>query len=179
MRRTRSTRPATEDDERVLEELYRQHGRVLFAFVVRLVDDAGTAEDVVQETLLRAWRHLDSIDPSRRDPRSYLLTVAHNIVIDGWRAQQRRPRTVSDEGAVAAQSIGDGLDERLDAWLVREALDRLSDQHRAVVDELYFRGSTVTQAAVALGLPVGTVKSRSYYAVRVLRAAFEEMGVLR
>lgn len=170
---------AAAQDERVLEELYRLHGRVLFAFVLRLVDDRGRAEDVVQETLLRAWRHLDTIDPRRGDPRSYLLTVAHNIVIDGWRGEQRRPRLVWDEVAVATAPVDDGLDARLDGWLVQEALEQLSAPHRAVVDELYYRGSTVTQAASSLGIPAGTVKSRSYYAVRVLRAAFEEMGVLR
>lgn len=172
-------RRSADNDERVLAELYRSHRRVLFAFVLRLVDDHGKAEDIVQETLLRAWRNLDAIDPRRGDPRSYLLTVAHNLVIDRWRAEQRRPRLVSDEDEVAARSVEDGLDARLDFWLVQEALGRLSAPHRAVVDELYYRGSTVTEAAISLGIPAGTVKSRSYYAVRVLRAAFEEMGVLR
>ena len=169
--------PASE--EQLLEELYRLHGRVLFAFVLRLVDDRAKAEDVVQETMLRAWRNLESIDPRRGDPRSYLFTVAKNVVIDIWRAEQRRPRLVTDEEVLAAQPVEDRLDARVDAWMVDQALERLSSEHRAVVDHLYYGGSTVTETAEALGIPAGTVKSRAYYAVRVLRAAFEEMGMTR
>ena len=174
----RSSQPA-ETDEAVLEELYRSHALVLFGFVLRLVPDHDQAQDVVQETMLRAWRSLDEIDPRRGDPRSYLFTVARNIVVDRWRAERRRPRLVSDEDAIAGESVSDGLDARLDGWLVQEALTRLSAPHRAVLDELYFRGSTVAETASALGIPPGTVKSRAYYAVRVLRAAFDEMGILR
>ncbi len=166
-------------DEELLAELYRLHGRVLFAFVQRLVDDRSKAEDVVQETMLRAWRNLDSIDPRRGDPRSYLFTVAKNVVIDIWRAEQRRPRLVTDEEVLAAQPVEDRLDARVDAWMVHQALERLSSEHRAVVDHLYYGGSTVTETAQTLGIPPGTVKSRAYYAVRVLRAAFEEMGMTR
>lgn len=165
--------------ERVLEELFRAHSRVLFAYVLRLVEDHGRAEEVVQETMLRAWQNLDAIDPRRGDPRSYLFTVARNIVIDRWRADRRRPRLVSDDHAVGAQLVGDGVDAQIDAWLVREALTQLSVPHRSVIDELYYRGSTVAETARTLSIPAGTVKSRAYYAVRVLRAALEEMGVLR
>lgn len=169
----------TNADEQLLTELYRCHERVLFAFVLRLVDDRARAEDVVQETMLRAWRNLESIDPQRGDPRSYLFTVAKNVVIDIWRAEQRRPRLVTDEEVLAAQPVEDRLDARVDAWMVEQALDRLSSEHRAVVDHLYYGGATVTETAQMLGIPAGTVKSRAYYAVRVLRAAFEEMGMTR
>lgn len=183
--RRRAGAPATDDaedttaDERLLAELYRRHERVLFAFVLRLVDDRAKAEDVVQETMLRAWRNLDAIDPRRGDPRSYLFTVAKNVVIDAWRADQRRPRLVTDEETLAAQPVEDRLDARVDAWMVHHALERLSAEHRAVVDHLYYAGSTVTETAQSLGIPPGTVKSRAYYAVRVLRTAFEEMGMTR
>lgn len=166
-------------EEQLLAELYRLHGRVLFAFVLRLVNDHAQAEDVVQETMLRAWRNLDSIDPRRGDPRSYLFTVAKNVVIDSWRAEQRRPRLVADEEVLATQSVEDRLDARVDAWMVHQALQRLSSEHRAVIDHLYYGGSTVAEAAQTLGVPAGTVKSRAYYAVRVLRAAFDEMGMTR
>ena len=166
-------------DEQMLEELVAQYSGMLLAYVCRLVDGRGRAEDVVQETLLRAWRNLDAIDPATGDPRAYLFTVARHIVIDMWRADERRPRLVHDDEAIARHLVEDRLDAALDGWLVLEALDRLSPEHRAVVDELYYAGRTVTEAALVLGVPEGTVKSRSYYAVRALRTAFEEMGVVR
>lgn len=171
--------PSPSPDDQLLTELYRCHGRVLFAFCLRLVDDRSKAEDAVQETMLRAWRSLDKIDPRKGDPRSYLLSVARNVVIDTWRAEQRRPRLVSDDKAVAAQPVEDRLEARLDGWLVQQALERLSPDHLAVVEALYYRGATVSETAQVLGIPAGTVKSRAYYAVRGLRTAFEEMGVAR
>lgn len=166
-------------DERVLAELYHEHGAALMSFALRLVDDRGTAEDVVQETMLRSWKNLDAIDPSRGNPRAYLFTIARNLVVDLWRAESRRPRLVTDERAVADQSVEDRADALIDAYVVEQALQRLSTEQRAVVDELYFRGATVNQTAQLLGIPPGTVKSRAYYAVRVLRIAFEEMGIPR
>lgn len=182
----RSLRPGSrapgrtaEADELVLTELYLRHGTALMTFVLRLVDDRGRAEDVVQETMLRGWRNLDRIDPTRGDPRAYLFAVARNLVIDLWRADERRVRLVGDDETVAAQAVGDRADALVDAYVVVQALERLSPEHRAVVDELYYRGATVTEAATTLGLRPGTVKSRSYYAIRILRTAFEEMGVER
>lgn len=169
----------TDTDERVLTELYLRHGTALMTFVRRLVEDPGRAEDVVQETMLRGWRNLDRIDPAQGDPRAYLFAVARNLVIDLWRADERRPRLVGDDATVAAQAIDDRADALVDAVVVEQALGRLTPEHRAVVDQLYYRGASVREAARNLGIRPGTVKSRSYYAIRALRAAFEEMGVER
>lgn len=166
-------------EERVLIEIYRRHGSDLRRFVMRLVDDRGRAEDVVQETMLRGWRNLDRIDPERGDPRAYLYTVARHLVIDQWRAEQRRPQLVAEDEHLVALSVEDQAEAVLEAHLVEQALERLSPQHREVIDELYYRGATVTEAAARIGVPPGTVKSRSYYAIRILRTVFEEMGVER
>lgn len=145
----------------------------------RLVDDRGRAEDIVQETMLRAWRNLDRIDSSRGNPRAYLFAVARNLVIDWWRADGRRPTLVSDDHALTGLPVQDRANSLIDAFVVEQALERLSPGHRAVVDELYYRGSSVAEAATRLGLPPGTVKSRAYYALRTLRIVLEEMGVPR
>lgn len=162
-----------------MQTLYEQHADVLIAFVLRYTPDRTAAEDVVQETMLRAWRHLDRIDPARGSPRSYLLTVARNVLTDRWRASERRPRLVSDDRALVAAPSEDDVDRALDGWLIHEALSRLSAEHVAVVQALFYQDQSVADAAVALGIAQGTVRSRSYYAVRALRAAFEEMGVTR
>lgn len=166
-------------EQRLMTALHDEHAGVLFAFVLRYVEDREQARDVVQETLLRAWRHLGELDSARGDARSYLFTVARNLVTDQWRAAQRRPRLVRDDETVEAHPAPDELDDAVQGWLVADALDRLTPEHRAVIEATYYRGSSVAATALELGLAPGTVKSRTYYAVRALRAIFEEMGVTR
>ncbi|GAA2602906.1 sigma-70 family RNA polymerase sigma factor [Dactylosporangium fulvum] len=166
-------------DEELMTALYTEHYGVLLAFVSRYERDRHRAEDLVQETLLRAWKHIERIDVGRDTTRSYLLTIARNVVSNAWRAEQRRPRLVSDPDAVAAVAAADNVDQLVEGWLIRAALDRLSVEHREVVQAVYYDGQTVADTARRLSVPEGTVKSRTYYAVRALRAAFEEMGVLR
>ncbi len=166
-------------EERVMTTLYDEHAAVLYSFVLRYVPDRDQASDVVQETLLRAWRHLDDIDPERAEARSYLFTIARNLLTDQWRAAQRRPRLVHDDDALHAQAAPDQLESALQGWVVADALERLTPEHRVVIEALYYQGRSVAAAARELGLPEGTVKSRSYYAVRALRSIFEELGVVR
>ena len=159
--------------------LHHEHSGAVLAFVRRYVRDDQRAQDAVQETFLRAWRGIDRIDASRASTRSYLFSIARNVVTDAWRADQRRPRTVSDESVLAEVPTLDDVDAAIESWLVAAALEQLSSAHRVVVHALYFEGRTVADAARRLDLPLGTVKSRAFYAVKALRAAFEEMGVLR
>ena len=166
-------------DEELMTALYTEHYAVLLGFISRYVHDRHRAEDLVQETLLRAWKHIDHLDTEPGRTRSYLLTIARNVVTNAWRAEQRRPHLVSDEAAVAAVPSADNVDQLVEGWLVAEALERLSPDHQAVVLALYYEGRSVADAAHTLSVPEGTVKSRAYYAVRALRTAFEEMGVLR
>lgn len=166
-----------DSDEELMTALYEENAAVLHAFVRRYVDDPARADDVVQETLLRAWRSLDRIDPRRGSPRAYLMTVARNVLTDQWRAARSRPQTLVAN--VPEVPTAADVDAALERWLVDEALRRLTDEHRAVIQSLYYDGRTVEETANLLGIPAGTVKSRSYYAVRALRAAFDEMGVTR
>lgn len=169
-----SVNESTQDQ--LLRQLHHEHSAVLYAFVHRYTDDRQLVEDVVQETLLRAWQRLDRLDIE--DPRSYLFTVARNVLTDSWRARQRRPIEV-DAGQAPAIPVADQTDRTLDSMLVAEALRRLSDEHRSVVEQLYFHGRAVADTARLLGVAEGTVKSRAYYAVRALRSIFEELGVSR
>jgi RNA polymerase sigma-70 factor (ECF subfamily) len=166
-------------DEELMTALYTAHYAVLLSFVLRYVHDRHRAEDLVQETLLRAWKHIGHLDSDPGRIRSYLLTIARNVVTNAWRAEQRRPHLVADEAAVNAVPSADNVDELVEGWLVAEAMERLSDEHQAVVRAMYYEGQSVADTAKRLSVPEGTVKSRAYYAVRALRTAFEEMGVLR
>ena len=166
-------------DEELTTALYTEHYAVLLGFISRYVHDRHKAEDLVQETLLRAWRNIDRLDTEPGRTRSYLLTIARNVVTNAWRAEQRRPRLVTDEAGVAAAPSADNVDQLVERWLIGEALKRISRDHQAVVRTIYYEGQSVADAARQLSVPEGTVKSRAYYAVRALRTAFEEMGVLR
>lgn len=158
--------------------LHEEHSSALMAFVSGYVHDARAAEDVVQETFLRAWRHIGRLDTAK-NPRAYLFTVARNVLTDQWRAEQRRPRTTWSAPTEDQTPTVDDTDAALEGWVTAEAIGRLSPEHRAVVQAVYFEGRSVAEAAELLQLAPGTVKSRSYYAIRALRDAFAEMGVLR
>ena len=165
------------DDDAVLRRLWEEHAGPLLAFVLRLTGgDRGRAEDVVQETLLQAWRHPEVLDPARGPVRPWLLTVARRVAIDHYRARQARPTEVGDEG-LAELGTDDGIDEALERWLVSDALATLAPAHREALLHTYYAGRTVTEAATVLGIPVGTVKSRVFYGLRALKLALEERGV--
>jgi RNA polymerase sigma-70 factor (ECF subfamily) len=169
---------ASADAER-LRILYADHAGPLLGYVLKLTNgDRAQAEDVVQETFLRAWQHSEAFAPDRGSPRAWLCTVARNLVVDGVRARKSRPKEVGEEGLhLAAAAVEDDHDRILLGWEVAEAMATLSPDHRAVLRQTYFKGLSVAEAAEVLGIPAGTVKSRTYYALRALRAAFEERGI--
>jgi RNA polymerase sigma-70 factor, ECF subfamily len=161
----------------LMQQLHDEHAAALWGYCLRLTgQDHARAEDVVQETLLRAWRNHDRLDDSRGSVRSWLFTVARNIVIDEWRTKRSQSElTVADVPEPAEPD--DATDQLLLSWVVADAVSSLSGDHRAVLLECYFRGASVAQAAHRLGIPEGTVKSRTHYALRALRLALQEMGV--
>ena len=128
----------------------------------------------MQETLLRAWRRAGELADDRRPVRPWLFAVARNLIIDRRRRGRRRDEVPEAElehlGAV------DELDRALDAWQMADALAALSPEHREVLVETYYRGRSVAEAAETIGVPPGTVKSRTYYALRSLRLRLEEGG---
>jgi RNA polymerase sigma-70 factor (ECF subfamily) len=166
------------DRAELLRELHGEHARALWGFALRLTGgDRGRAEDVVQETLLRAWRNPSVLQAPDAARRAWLFTVARHLVIDEWRTARARHEVPAADPPET--ETADDTDAVLQAWLVADALAHLSPEHRRVLVECYYRGRTVAEAARVLQVPEGTVKSRTHYALRALRLVLEEMGVTR
>ena len=159
--------------EREVREAYAAHAGELYGFAKRSLGDPGAAEEAVQETFVRAWRAGKRFDPEIGSLRTWLFAILRNVVIDIGRARAARPAVA---GGSEAEPAVEPIEETLLAWQVEEAMRRIGDQHRRILVETYYRGRPYAEVAAELGIPVGTVKSRVYYALRALRIALEEMG---
>jgi RNA polymerase sigma-70 factor (ECF subfamily) len=133
--------------------------------------DSHMAEDVVQETLLRAWQLADKIDWQDRPVRMWLFRVARNLVIDHHRRDGRAiPVGLGATELEEPRSEPDPAEQVIDRRVLVEVLQRLSPAHREVVARVHLLGHAGEEVAAVLGVPVGTVKSRAHNAVRLIRA---------
>ncbi|HEY2575112.1 MAG TPA: sigma-70 family RNA polymerase sigma factor [Streptosporangiaceae bacterium] len=164
-----------------IPRLIGQHGAALRRFALKLtLGDRERAEDIYQETLIRAWKHPELCQENVFASRQWLFTVARRVLIDQLRASAIRPVMVSDEQRLTEISDPDDQIRRLLlAREVRAAIKTLSPAHREVLREVYFEDCTVAQAAERLGIPVGTAKSRTHYALRALKDALAARGMDR
>jgi RNA polymerase sigma-70 factor (ECF subfamily) len=164
------------DDVALMQQLHDEHAVALWRFCLRLVDhDRGRAEDVLQETMLRAWRHRAALEGPPAAARAWLFTVARNLVIDDRRSARVSREVASDD--LPESPSADHANAVLDAWLVAESLAQLSEEHRQVIVRAYYGRRTVTDIAEELDIPSGTVKSRLHYGLRALKLALQERGV--
>jgi RNA polymerase sigma-70 factor (ECF subfamily) len=167
------------DQAAAIHRLHEQHGAALLSFAQRLTHNPDLARDVVQDVLLRAWRHPEIAGSDERATRAWLFTVARNLVIDRWRSAAHRYETPTDGEILASRAPArdDASSTVLDRWLITDALRSLSAEHRAVIVAAHYEGRPVAEIARMLGVPEGTVKSRLHYGLRSLRLVLQEKGV--
>ena len=161
------------DPDSVLRELYSHYAKALHGYVEQFCPDRSSADDIVQETFIRAWRHLPQLSADDRPIRPWLFRVARNLLIDANRAARARPVTVPEQPAGEA-GTDSGLEEILDRQLVSAALRHLSPAHQSVLVETFSRGATTAAVARELGIPHGTARSRLHYALDALRKQLQE-----
>jgi len=167
-------------DELALGAFYDRFGRVVYSLVLRVVRNVQLAEEATQEAFLAVWRTADEYRASRGSARAWLLTIAHRRAVDRVRYEQRRvvgnePLDETTQGQIR-EIIPSAEDE---AWVVFErerlvrALAQIPDAERELIELAYFDGYTQSQLAERLGLPLGTVKRRTFTGLRRLRGLLE------
>lgn len=166
--------PAPDDGFRAVVE---EHEGAVRGYLRRRLADEGRAQELTQEVFLRAWRRADRYDPQRGDARGWLFAIARNLLVDTYRADAARPRAGGGEDALLSLRTADGTDAAVETLAMAQALRRLSPAHREVLFCLYYRRWSLAETATHLEVAVGTVKSRSTYALRALRLVLEEMEV--
>jgi RNA polymerase sigma-70 factor, ECF subfamily len=160
-----------------LQELHDRHAAELWRFAMRLTRDRELSEDVVQEVLLKAWKDPELGQRDDGAARAWLFTTSRNLIIDRWRSAASRHEMRTPNPPDGPQT--DATSVVLDRWLVAEALQALSEDHRAVIVAAYFEGRPVADIAARFRIPPGTVKSRLHYGLRTLKLILQEKGVTR
>ena len=169
--------PADAEDpgraDAALRIIYQKNAPGLLSYVTGLLGDRYLAEDVVQETMLRVWRHRGQFSAEKGSVQGWLVRVAHNIAMDKLRMRRARPTEVADSSAPEPQ-VADHADAVVTALHIQQMLARLSPGQRNVIEQVYLNGLTAAETAALLGIPEGTVFSRVHNSLRLLR---QELGM--
>jgi RNA polymerase sigma-70 factor, ECF subfamily len=168
------TQIASGDVEEPMRELYRRYAKNLWRFGRHMLGDDGLAEEMVQQTFERLWRGAGQFDPARGSPAAYLFVIARSVTADIRKRPSSRPLLPVEDFQLPP--LPDTADQILDSLLLREALDKLSAPHAAVLRLALEEDLTQAQIAQRLGVPLGTVKTRTFHGLRALRSALSERG---
>jgi len=169
-------------DEEAFRELFRRYSPGAMALARRVVRQPFIAEEIVQEAFLAAWRNAEGYREGRGSVRSWLMTMVHHRAVDAVRREESQRRRAEDAQAGDVLAVEDpadavvaqlGLPEERRA--VREALAELPAEQRQVIELMYFDGLSQSKVSERLGLPLGTVKSRTLLGMRRLRSSLIEV----
>ncbi len=170
-------RLGTDRGGEALRALYRSYSPELYGFAYNALGDRGLAEEVVQDVFTRVWRNADVFDERRASFRTWMFQIARNRIVDLRRRAAVRPAlALEDQPAEGPAVVDEALEQAALRWQVAAALERLTPEHREVIRLAHFESLTLREIAERTGIPLGTVKSRTSYALRSLRLALDEMG---
>jgi len=164
---------SADGDRGAFEVLYGRYARPVFGLALRRLGDRGRAEDAVQETFASIWRAARSYKPERGPGAPWLYAVARNAITDRGRARIETPAEIPEEASNEA-----GPPERAEAgwtsWRIHRALEELNTNERSVIELAYWSGLSQSEIAEFLGIPLGTVKTRTRAALARLATLLEE-----
>ncbi|MGA7672885.1 MAG: sigma-70 family RNA polymerase sigma factor [Nitrolancea sp.] len=170
-------------DPDALVMLYDRYGRLAFGLAYRILGDAATAEEVVQDAFMNVWRKAESFDAERGNIRTWLLSIVRNRAIDQLRGRYGRQRDEIDfdklEPVLSGQDLWTEVVRGLRAEAVRGAIIDLPDEQRSAIELAYFEGLTHREIAEKTGIPLGTIKSRLRLGLRKLHETLTVSGNYR
>lgn len=158
-------------DPDAVREVYQRYHSPMFTVAHRALGDRGLAEEAVQQAFLQAWRASARLDPEL-DPAPWLYTITRRVAVDLYRRERRQHSELGEPEVAVLPQTFEGMWE---AWEVRTALMQLPPDEREVLFVTHFLGLSHEQAADRIGIPIGTVKSRSHRAHRHLAGLLEHL----
>ena len=161
-------------DRSAFDALYRRYSRPVFGLALRRLGDRGRAEDAVQETFASVWRAARSYRPERGPGAPWLYAVARNAIVDNGRTRREPPIDAPDEVA-GDDGPADRAESGWVAWRVHRALAELPDSERRVIELAYWGGRSQSEIADLLGIPLGTVKTRTRTGLARLATVLEDV----
>jgi RNA polymerase sigma-70 factor (ECF subfamily) len=154
-----------------LSELYDRYSKLVYSVALRILQDTGAAEDLLQDVFLQLWRKPDAFDSSRGSLAAWLAVIARHRSID--RLRQRRPETdIEDCVLTSATDLGNETERSLVIEKVRVAMNEMSPDQRTAMEMAFFQGLTHSEIAEKTGEPLGTIKTRIRSGLQMLRARF-------
>jgi len=160
-------------DHDAVRALYEEYSRPIFAIALRSLGDRMLAEEVVQQTFVKAWRAAARFDPEL-DPAPWLYAIARRVAVDAYRREKRHRENRREETDMAV--LPPSFERLWETWEVRSAVDELPAEEKAVIEATFYRQLTHAEAADDLGIPVGTVKSRSHRAFKRLAGFLDHIS---
>jgi RNA polymerase sigma-70 factor (ECF subfamily) len=161
-----------------LAELYRRYVRRVYGLGLYLLRDPSLAEDLVQDTFVRLWRSSHRFDPERATARTFIFMLARRAAVDLMRRRSARPPATAGLSEQEPADGADAFDQVIVSLDVRDALNALQPKHREILELHYLDDMTQSQIAVQLDIPLGTVKTRSFHALRALREELDRRGLV-
>jgi len=158
-------------DQQAMSELYDRYAKIVYAVALRVLQDASTAEDVLQDIFMQLWRNPDAFDGSRGTLAAWLTVISRHRSID--RLRQRRPELNIEDCVISGgPDLQDEAERNLVIEKVRSVLAEMNPDQRRALELAYFEGLTHTEIAAKTGEPLGTIKTRIRTGLQQLRAKF-------